>query len=134
LGGSTSRVSASTKQEEDQSHLVDIVNLVKTCEEAEAIEKQILDTNSEVNRALLPLYINHKYLNDNFSLKTTQIAKITKDLGIPVTRQNALRALKYKGAKYVMSDDVRKPGQATFYRLNRRGIQYMRSIIQGMAN
>ena len=114
--------------------LMEIVNLVKTCDEAEAIEKQILDRTSEVNRVLLPLYIIHEYLKNAIGLTTTEIANVTTELGIRVSRQNTLRAIKYSGARYVIGDKPRKKGAASHYKLNRRGVQYMKSIIAGSAD
>jgi hypothetical protein len=114
--------------------MMEIINLVKTCDEAEAIEKQILDRTSEVNRVLLPLYVVHEYLKNAFGFSTTEIANITTELGIRVARQNALRVFKYSGARYVIGDKPRKVGSPTHYKLNRRGVQYMKSVIAGSPN
>lgn len=114
-----------------EADLARLVNLVRTCDEAEGIETQILDRASEVNRVLLPLYIAHEYMDDAFGLTTVEIASITTDLGIRVFRQNALRAVTGSGARYVIGDRVRRRGQATRYRLNRRGVQYLRGVIRG---
>ena len=114
--------------------MMEIINLIKTCEEAEAIEKQILDRTSEVNRVLLPLYIIHEHLKNAYGLSPTEIANITTELGIRVSRQNALRAVKFSGARYVISDKPRKKGTPSFYKLNRRGVQYMKSVISGSSN
>ncbi|HLP81178.1 MAG TPA: hypothetical protein VK141_04175 [Nitrosomonas sp.] len=120
--------------EEPSFDMMAIINLVKTCDEAEAIEKQILDRTSEVNRVLLPLYVIHEYLKNAFGLSTTEVANITTELGIRVSRQNALRAVKFSGARYVIGDKPRKQGSATRYKLNRRGVQYMKSVIAGSPN
>ncbi len=111
--------------------LATLINLVRTSEEAEAIETNVLDRTSEVNRVLLPLYLAHKHMGDSFGLTTVEIAAITTDLGIRVFRQNVLRAVTGSGARYVVGDRVRKPGQATRYRLNRRGLQYMKEVLEG---
>jgi len=111
-----------------------LVNLVRTCDEAEGIETQILDRTSEVNRVLLPLYIAHEYMDDAFGLTTVEISTVTTDLGIRVFRQNVLRAVTTSGARYVVGDRVRRPGQATRYRLNRRGVQYMKEVLKGGAD
>lgn len=110
-------------------NLAEIVTLVKTCKEAESIETQILDKRGEVNRVLLPLYIIHEYINNSFGLTTNEIETVTKDLGIRVSRQNSLRAIKNSGSKYVVSDQVRKAGAKLHYKLNRRGVQYFKSVI-----
>lgn len=119
---------------ESRPDLMEIVNLVKTCDENEAIEKQILDRTSEVNRVLLPLYIIGEYQNNEYGLSTTEIAGVTTELGVRVSRQNALRVIKYSGARYVIGDKPRKKGSSSRYKLNRRGLQYMKSVIAGSAN
>src|SRR3972149_11391193 len=43
-----------------------IVTLAKDCDEAEAIEKQILDRAAQVDRTLLAVYIVHEYLDNAF--------------------------------------------------------------------
>jgi hypothetical protein len=114
--------------------LAQVVNLIKSCPEAEAIEEFILDKekSSEANRVLLPLYIIHEYLDNAFDLTTVEISKITTDLGpnVKVRRQNVLRALARSSAsKYVLGDKTREIGTATRYKLNDRGVQYIKSIL-----
>jgi hypothetical protein len=116
--------------------LTQVVNLIKSCKDAEAIEKYILDKekSNEANRVLLPLYIVHEYLGNAFGLTTVEISKITTDLGpkVKINRQNALRALARSSAsKYVLGDKTRKVGTATKYTLNDRGVEYIKSILQG---
>lgn len=118
----------------DEVELARLVNLVRTCEETEGIETHILDRPSEVNHVLLPLYIVHEQMDDAFGLTTVEIASVTTDLGIRVFRQNVLRTVKGSGARYVIGDRVRRRGQGTRYRLNRRGILYMRGVIRGGRN
>jgi hypothetical protein len=129
--GAVAAESMAKKDVPTQEDLATLINLVRTSEEAEAIETNILDRTSEVNRVLLPLYIAHKHMGDSFGLTTVEIAAITTDLGIRVFRQNVFRALTGSGARYVIGDRVRKPGQATRYKLNRRGLQYMKEVLEG---
>jgi hypothetical protein len=76
-----------------------IINLAKTCDEAENIERQILDRSSQVDRTLLPLYIVHEHLGNAFGLSSGEVAKITTDLGVPVSQPNASRTLSGIAAK-----------------------------------
>lgn len=117
--------------EDPQPNLAEVVNLIKSCDEAEAIEKEILDRTSEVNRVLLPLYIVHGYLDSKFGLTSVDIQKITTDLGVQVRRQNAYRSLTGSGSGYVSADKVRERGVATKYTLNRRGVKYVKSVLEG---
>jgi len=129
--GAAAPVAEGSKDAPTPQDLATLINLVRTSDEAEAIETNILDRTSEVNRVLLPLYVAHKHMNDAFGLTTVEIAAITTDLGIRVFRQNVLRALTGSGARYVVGDRVRKPGQATRYKFNRRGLKYMNQVLEG---
>ncbi len=111
--------------------LASIVNLVKTCDEAEGIEKHILDRSSQVDRTLLPLYIVHEHMGNAHALSSGEISKIATDLGVPVSQPNASRTLSGTAAKYVIGDRVRKKGQPVRYKLSRRGLQYMQAVIRG---
>jgi hypothetical protein len=125
--GDSTRVGNGIPTEED---LATIVNTIKTCDEAQEIRAQILDRTIEVNRVLLPLYIMNQYMADAFGLTTGEIETITIDLGIKVFKQNALRVFTRTGSDYVIGDRVRKSGQVTRYKLNRRGVQYIKETLK----
>lgn len=127
-GGSRQAAKASPGATVD---LAAIVNLVKDCDEAEAIETNILDRASQVDRTLLPLYIVHEYLDNAFDLTSGQIAKITADLGIPISQPAASRALSGTASKYVMGDGVKRKGKPVHYKLSRRGVKYVHDVIRG---
>jgi hypothetical protein len=111
--------------------LTEIVNQIKNCDEAEAIETQILDRTSLVNRTLLPLYIVHEYFDNHEGLTSGDISRATSDLGIPIGTPNVSRTLSNTASKYVMGDKVRKKGRAVRYKLSRRGVQYMKKVLDG---
>lgn len=108
-----------------------IINLVKTSDEAESIEERILDRTSVVDRTLLPLFIVHEHLADAFGLTSGDVNRITTDLGIPIQTPNASRTLSSTAARYVMGDKIRRKGVPVRYRLSRRGVQYMKSVLAG---
>ncbi len=112
----------------------DIVNLVKNCEESEAIEQNILDRASTVDRVLLPLYVVHEHKANRFGLTSGEISRITTELGVRVTQPNASVALGDTASRYVIGDKVRKKGQPVRYRLSRRGLQYIKSVILGTSD
>lgn len=120
--------------ETDSPDLNEIVNLVKNCDEAEALENKILDRASQVDRTLLPLYIVHEHMGNKFGLTSGEISTVTAELGVRVTQPNASTTLSSTAARYVMGDKVRKRGQPTRYRLSRRGLQYLKSVISGKGN
>ena len=112
-------------------NLSEIVNFAKTCDEAEDIEREILDRASQVDRTLLPLYLVHEHLGNAFGLSSGDVSKITTDLGVPVSQPNASKTLSGTAAKYVIGDKVRKRGQLVRYKLSRRGVQYLQTVIGG---
>jgi hypothetical protein len=112
--------------------IADIVNKVKTCDEAEDIEKNILDKSSQVNRTLLPLYVVHEYLDNKFGLTSGDISRVTTQLSIPISTANASSTLSGTASRYVMADGVRQRGRAAVrYKLVRRGQQYLKAVITG---
>lgn len=111
-----------------------IVTLAKDCDEAEAIETQVLDRAAQVDRTLLPLYIVHEHLNNEFGLTSGEVKKITTDLGIPISQPNASRTLSGTASKYVIGDKVKVRGQPVRYKLSRRGVKYMKEVLAGNAN
>ena|ERR1700730_3248245 len=116
------------------ANLSQIINLIKTCDEAEAIEEKILDKVSQVNRILLPLYIVHEHLDNAHGLTSGEVSQVTTDLGIPVSTPNASTTLSGTASRYVIGDKVRKKGQAVRYKLSRRGLQYLKSVLDGKAD
>jgi len=121
--------SVSKKDKPEDKDLLQIVNTIKTCEQAEVIEKYILDKTNEANRALLPLFIIYEYFENAFGLTTSEISKITVELGVKVSRQNSLRALKFTANAYII-----KSGNPPRYTLNRRGVAFMRSLLSGASD
>jgi hypothetical protein len=111
--------------------ITEIVNKTKECQEAENIEENILDRTSQIDRALLPLYIVHEYFDNALALQSGEIATITAQLGIPVAQPNASRTLSGPASRYVMGDKTRKARQAVKYKLNRRGVKYLKAVING---
>ena len=111
--------------------LVGVVNHVKSCEEAESIEKEILDKTAQVPRVLLPLYVIHEHMANAFGLTSGEISKVTTELGIPVGQANASKTLSGSASQYVVGDKVRKNGQPVRYKLSRRGVAHLKNLITG---
>ncbi len=114
--------------------LPEIVNLIKSCDEAEAIDAKILDKANQLGRILLPLYIVHDHLGDAYGLTSGEINQITKELGIPISRSNASTTLSGVASRYVVGDKIRRKGQAVRYKISRRGIQYLKGVLAGAAD
>jgi len=121
-------------ESEGKPDLSEIVTFVKDCDEAEAIESQILDRAAQVDRTLLPIYIVHEYLDNAFGLTSGEVNKITRDLGIPISQPAASRTLSGTASKYVIGDRVKVKGQPVRYKLSRRGLKYMKEVLAGNEN
>ena len=132
--GRTSSKHTADEAADSAPNLAEIVNLAKNCDEAESIERQILDRESQVDRTLLPLYIVHEHLGNAFGLSSGEISKITTDLGVPVSQPNASKTISGTAAKYVIGDRVRKRGQMVRYKLSHRGLKYLKTVIGGKAH
>lgn len=117
---------------ESSVDLAKIVNLAKDCEEADKIETQILDRSSQVDRTLLPLYVVHEHLNSAFGLTSGEISKITANLGIPISQSNVSHTLSGTASRYVIGDTVKTKGQPVRYRLSRRGVKYVKAVLEGV--
>jgi hypothetical protein len=116
------------KAKPEETDIVEIINLAKTRDDADAIEHNILLQTNEANRALLPLFIVHENFNNAFGLTTTEIGKITIELGPKVSRQNALRALKFSATGFVT-----KQGYPPRYTLNKQGVSHIKKVLSGEA-
>jgi hypothetical protein len=132
--GHTGRKKPAAEKKISPAKIAQIVNQIKSCPEAEAIEKNILAKTHEANRVLLPIYIVHEYMDNAFGLTTIDISKVTAELGarVRVSRQAALRALvRSPASRFVLTDKARQRGTATRYTLDERGVQYMKAVIAG---
>lgn len=129
-GGKSSETT--TPNTEQVLNLIAIANKVKECDEAEEIEKRILDRSSQVDRTLLPLYIVHEYFPGAHGLTSGEISKITSQLGIPIHNSNVSRTLSVTARKYVLWNKERVKGARCA--LSRRGVKYLKAVISETAN
>ncbi len=125
------RVNIEHSDESETDAVMEIVTSIKESEEAENIETNVLDRPSQIDRILLPLYVNQKYLENKYSLTTGEIAKVLVELGVPISVPNVSNGMTTSASKYVVGDKARKKGQAVKYKLSRRGFQYMSAVVSG---
>ena len=116
------------------TNLTDIVNMIKTCKEADLIGKNILDRISQVDRVLLPLYITESHFQGDSGITSGEISKILAQLGIGIHAPNISNTLSSTASKYVLGDKIRKRGQPVRYRISRKGLDYINSAIKGKGN
>lgn len=111
--------------------LVKIIETIRNCDEAEAIETEVLDKSGQVNRILLPLYVMHEYFENEAGFTSGDVSRVTTDLGVPVSTANASKTLSGTASRYVIGDTVRRKGQPVRYKLGRRGVQYFKEVLNG---
>jgi len=135
----TSRTSKNTVASKAAGHdaedrIIAIVNAAKESDDADGIERNVLDRSSQVDRVLLPLYINHTHLGHDIGLTTTEICNVLTNLGVKIASSNVSHTVAGPARNYVMGDKARKKGQknehAVRYRLSRKGLQYIQSVIK----
>ncbi len=123
---------AGVKKEEksEQDNILDAIDYIKNCEEADAIEEKILDRASQVDRVLLPLYVADK-LESKPHLSSGDIHSVLKELGIKIALPNISNTLRGTASKYVMGDRRLKKGAGVVkYQISRPGRQYITKILE----
>lgn len=125
---------APAQPQKEKLSLTEIVRQIKDCDEAEDMERRILDTTSQINRILLPLFIVYRYMSGKYGLTSGDISAITKELGIPIHVANVSNALTSSTKRYVIGDTVRRQGQPVRYKLSRRGAKYIENVIKGKSD
>ena len=117
-----------TDNKESDALILAMVNKIGDCSEGEEIQNKVLDKTDMEGKILLCFYISHKYFK-NAWLTTGEIEKITSGLGTKITAGNASNKITGGLRKYLESGSVRKQGQPTRYRLNRKGVRRFEEII-----
>lgn len=112
------------------SVLADIVASVSDADNYEDIGKYVLDRPNRTARILMCYYFAHKHPTDP-ALTSTNVERITKQLGIGIAAPNVAKVIRRGVSKYLMADRVRKRGFAVHYKINRRGIAIFEKIVSG---
>ena len=120
--------SGTTDNKESEALILAMVNKIGDCGESEEIQNRVLDKTDMEGKILLCFYISHKYFK-NAWLTTGEIEKITSGLGTKITAGNLSNKITSGLRKYLESGSVRKQGQPTRYRLNRKGKKRFEEII-----
>ncbi len=111
--------------------LIGIVNHIKTCDQTDQIDKEILRKRNRVNRVLLPLYIVKEHMGDSYGLTSGDIKKVLHELGVSLSHGNVSSALSGIAKKYVIGDKTRVSGVAVRYKLSVHGLPLIKKVIQG---
>ena len=112
-----------------QDIILDVVNHIKDRKEVNIIEEKILNKSSQVDRALLPLYIADNLSGKPF-LSSGDIHSVLKELGIKIALPNIINTLRGTAVKYIMPDRQHKRGKGVVrYRISRPGKQYISKVL-----
>lgn len=125
--------SASASSETSASGPIDlskIVAEVKNGGQAEGIDKRILLAHGRLEKVLLPIYIFQIVLKGTGGLTNSDIASVTKLLGVPISVQNVSHVLSSASARpYIMHEGSKTRGNRSS--LTRRGIEHLSDVIAG---
>jgi len=108
--------------------ILSIVNKIGDCDESGKVQSKVLDQTGMEGKILLCFFISQKYFK-NVWLTTGDIEKITSALGTKIAVGNVSNKIKGELRQYLESGAVRKQGQPTPYRLNRKGIKRFNEIV-----
>lgn len=125
------KVVVSEKSEPD---LPALINTTKSCREFDQIEANILDRSSIVDRLLLPLYISHEYVSEHLRLTSGDITKYLSQFGVNIAQPNVANYLSSTASRYVIADSIRERGKPTRYRISRKGLAYLKTVIKGKSD
>jgi hypothetical protein len=123
------RAHATASDQSTGPSVVELVNVAKSCDDAELIETKILDSSSQISRTLLPLFMIHEHFENRRGFTTGEISAFTTHLGSPISGQNVSHTLRGSASKYVMVDTAGKQDGPASYKINRRGIAYMKELL-----
>jgi len=126
--GKRGAITEKTGANNSDTLILAIVNKTSECDKSEEIQSKVLDKASMDGKILLCFYISYKYFK-NAWLTTGDVEKITSGLGTKITAGNASNKITGELRKYLESGAVRKKGQPTPYRLNRKGVKRFEEII-----
>lgn len=139
-GGMTPKKTSATKPAQPSSNgpqpnleidVMELVQIAKTCDEADVIEQKIIDQRNIVNRVLLPLYLIYKYKNNESQMTSGEISKFWRELSVPLDQGNASRTLSNDAKSYVVGNQARVKGRAVGYKIVRRGFQLIEQVLAG---
>ena len=118
----------------EETDLPSLVNAAKSCKEFDQIEANILDRSSVVDRLLLPLYIAHEYVSEQLALTSGEIAKFLSQFSVNIAQPNIAKNLSSTASRYVIGDTIREKGKPVRYRISRKGLTYLKSVIKGKSD
>lgn len=123
-----------SRSESGEPDLAALINTTKTCREFDSIEANVLDRSSVVDRLLLPLYIAHEYVSEHLALTSGDITRYLSQFSVNIAQPNVAKNLSSSASRYVIGDTIRVKGKATRYRISRKGLSYIKSVIKGKAD
>ncbi len=128
----SSRTTNQSTSRADSDETVDVgrlVNSIKDSDDWERIEERVLNQTGRLARVLLPLYACTQYADLRAGLTSGDIAKVTRELNVPLSVANASTTLAKQASRYVIADGLRRKGRPVRYTLHRRGIAFFEEIL-----
>lgn len=106
-----------------------IVDAIHESERFDSVNDTILKNRDQLPRILMCLYFAEE--NGVKSLSSTQIERLTDELGVRIASQNVAKVIRKRARQFLTTDGVRGRGKRLAYRLNRRGHDEFERLLNG---
>jgi hypothetical protein len=129
VGVSTAKAETeSTKEGQNKEvDILKIVNSIRESDEYEIIEQRILKITARLNKVLLAYYFGHKCGFDKISTK--DVSEVTDHLHTKLESYHVGRVIA-RESKYFTTYGKVKPGVPPEYKLNQKGIEKIKKLLQ----
>ena len=125
---STPQAARETDNDESGVDIMAIVNAINDADNHDQIDEKILKKANQMNRILLVFYFVNELYDNNTTITTGAIVKITDQLGVKIKAPNVANKVK-ANAKFFAADAVRKKGTASKYKINRKGLEEYERVL-----
>jgi hypothetical protein len=112
------------------SVLAQIIASINDAENYDEIAKKVLDRSDRTARILLCYYFAERHPTKP-ALTTTDVERITSQLGVKIAQPNVAKVIRQGAGKYLTADRVRRKGIPVLYQINRRGIAAFERVVAG---
>ena len=124
----SSSIPVKPNDEESGLDIVSVVNGINGADNYNIIDENIITKRDVLPRILLVFYFANKLYPDAY-ITTTDVEKVTNQLGIRIQYQNVGKQIK-KNQKYFTASSVRKRGIPAKYKINRQGKDEFEKIVK----
>jgi hypothetical protein len=115
------RVKVGARTSSNPVDLTKLVNWIKSSDQFEVIDNLALRGKDNVAKVLIALLAFKKSQHEGSGLTSGDVFRLYRQLNVKTHQSDLSRALSEKGKQFVITDDLRLPGQPVRYRLSHQG-------------